>query len=86
VIGTIIGLIVMGLVVGVLARLISPGRDPMSLLATIGIGIGSTLLVGLLVEHGILRWILAIIVAVGLVSLYETFVGRGRRRGVLGRA
>jgi uncharacterized membrane protein YeaQ/YmgE (transglycosylase-associated protein family) len=85
-IGTIIGLIVMGLVVGVLARLISPGRDPMSLLATIGIGVGAALLVGLLVDNGVLRWILAVIVAVGLVSLYETFVGRNRRRGVLGRA
>ncbi len=38
-IGFIIGLIVIGLVAGALARLLVPGRDPMSIGATIVLGI-----------------------------------------------
>ena len=37
-----------GLVVGAFARLALPGRDPMSIPATIAIGIGGTLIAGLI--------------------------------------
>jgi uncharacterized membrane protein YeaQ/YmgE (transglycosylase-associated protein family) len=41
-------LAVSGLIVGALARLALPGRDPMSIPATIGIGIAGSFVAGLL--------------------------------------
>ena len=38
-IGFIIGMIVVGLIAGFLARAIVPGRDPMSIVATIVLGV-----------------------------------------------
>jgi uncharacterized membrane protein YeaQ/YmgE (transglycosylase-associated protein family) len=43
----IIGLLVFGLIVGALGRLAIPGPNPMSILMTIGIGIGGALIGGL---------------------------------------
>jgi uncharacterized membrane protein YeaQ/YmgE (transglycosylase-associated protein family) len=68
-IGEIIGLIVVGLIIGALGRLINPGPDPIGIIATIAIGIGSALLVGWLIGGGILGFIVAIIVAAILVTL-----------------
>ena len=45
-IGFVIVLIVMGLLVGSLLRLLVPGRDPMSLPETLGIGVVGTLVSG----------------------------------------
>jgi uncharacterized membrane protein YeaQ/YmgE (transglycosylase-associated protein family) len=78
-IGEIIGLIAIGLVVGALGRLLHRGRDPMGLLATIAIGIASSLVVGLLIDNDVLKFILAVVVAVVLVALFESFVA-GRHR------
>ena len=47
-IGFIIGLLILGAVVGGLGRLALPGPDPMSMGETILIGIGSSLVAGLL--------------------------------------
>ena len=77
-IGEIIGLIIVGLIVGALGRLLHPGPDPMGVLMTIAIGIGSTLLVFWLVGGGILGWILAIVVAIVLVAVWSRAVGPGR--------
>lgn len=44
----IVGFILIGLVVGVLARLVLPGRDPIGILATIIIGIVGALIGGYL--------------------------------------
>jgi uncharacterized membrane protein YeaQ/YmgE (transglycosylase-associated protein family) len=74
-IGEIIGLIVVGLIVGALGRLINPGRDPMGLLATLAIGVASMLIVGLIVESTLWSFILGVIVAVVLVSVYARLVG-----------
>lgn len=71
-IGFIIGLIVMGLVIGALARLLVPGRDSMSILATMVLGIVGSLIGGLIGEALFDRsggFILALIVTVGLVLL-----------------
>jgi uncharacterized membrane protein YeaQ/YmgE (transglycosylase-associated protein family) len=43
----IIGLIISGLIVGALGRLAIPGPNPMSILMTIGIGIGGSFVGGL---------------------------------------
>ena len=47
-IGYILALIVTGLIVGALARLALPGKDPMSIVQTILVGIAGSLVAGLL--------------------------------------
>jgi uncharacterized membrane protein YeaQ/YmgE (transglycosylase-associated protein family) len=68
----IIGLLIAGLIVGLLGRLLHPGRDPMGWLATIGIGVVSVLVVGLLLSGplGFFAYVLAVIVAALLVALW----------------
>jgi len=83
-IGEIIALIIVGLVVGALGRLIHPGPDPMGILMTILIGIGSTLLVFWLVGGGIFGWILAVVVAIVLVAIWSRMAGP-RRSTAVGR-
>ena len=81
----IIGLIIAGLIVGALGRFLNPGRDPMPIWMTILLGVGSVLLVGLLLGKGAdLDWwgyIIAVVVAIILVSV----VGRlwSNRRGAV---
>jgi uncharacterized membrane protein YeaQ/YmgE (transglycosylase-associated protein family) len=82
-IGELIALIIVGLIVGALGRLISPGRDPMGLLMTIVIGVASMLIAGFIFD-GILQWIVGIIVAVILVGLVGRLMGGERRRPVTG--
>ena len=72
-IGYILILVVTGLIVGALARLALPGRDPMSIPQTIGIGVAGSLVAGLIAYAlgdrdgiGILP---AILVSTGLVYL-----------------
>lgn len=45
---TIIGTVIIGLIVGALARLIMPGRDPMGCLATALLGIAGAFVGGLI--------------------------------------
>jgi uncharacterized membrane protein YeaQ/YmgE (transglycosylase-associated protein family) len=47
--GLILGAIVIGLLVGALARLALPGKDPMSIPMTIGVGIGGSLIASIVV-------------------------------------
>ena len=80
-IGLIIGLIVMGLILGALARLALPGRDPMTILQTIGIGVAGSLLAGLLVRaftdaEGA-SFLAAFIVTVALVYIVRRTRGGG---------
>lgn len=78
-IGGIIGTIIFGAVIGILARFFKPGRQNISILATVIIGIiGAVVgyfLAGLLgVEStgGIdwIRWIISIVVAVIVLGIY----------------
>jgi uncharacterized membrane protein YeaQ/YmgE (transglycosylase-associated protein family) len=48
-IGYLIGLVIVGLVAGAVARLLVPGPDPMSILGTIALGIVGSLVGGLVV-------------------------------------
>ncbi len=66
-IGRIIGLIIVGLIVGALARLFHPGRDAMGLGLTFLIGVAAVILAGILIG-GVLGFILAIVIGVGLVA------------------
>jgi uncharacterized membrane protein YeaQ/YmgE (transglycosylase-associated protein family) len=81
-IGEIIGLIVVGLIIGALGRLINPGPDPMGILMTIVIGVASALIVGWLVGGGVLAFILAVIVAAILVTVFARFTGPRRTTAV----
>ena len=70
--------VIVGLIVGVLARLILPGRQQMNMLMTILIGVVSALVGGFLWElifsnHGI-AWIGSVIVAVVIVWAYERYL------------
>lgn len=77
----IIGTIIFGAIVGILARLVLPGRQAISLVMTVVLGI-----VGALIGYWIwgapkddgsidwLRWITSIAVAALLVVGYERFV------------
>jgi uncharacterized membrane protein YeaQ/YmgE (transglycosylase-associated protein family) len=47
-IGYLIALFITGLVVGALARLALPGRDPMTILQTVAVGLGGSFIAGLL--------------------------------------
>ena len=80
----IIGLIVWGFIIGGLARLALPGPDPMPWYATIGLGLGGSLIGGivarlLLGTAGGL--IFALLGAILLLYLYRRYV---QHRGITG--
>ena len=83
--GFIIALLHGGLVIGALARLALPGPDPMGIIATIGLGLGGSLIGGILGEVLFGRpggFILALIGAILLLYLYRRFV---QKRGLTSR-
>ena len=75
----IISLIVTGLIVGALARLVVPGPNPMSILATIGVGIAGALVGGLIAGLIGAGWLITIILEVAIAALLVYFL-TGRRR------
>ena len=75
----VIGLILIGLLVGVLGRFFHRGRDPLGLLMTIGIGVASVLIAGLLIG-GFLGLVLAVVIGVALVALWSELDRRRRPR------
>jgi uncharacterized membrane protein YeaQ/YmgE (transglycosylase-associated protein family) len=88
-VGTIIGLIIAGIIIGALARLFMPGRQAIGMIATIVVGIIGTLVgywiaaaLGVEETNGIdwIRWIISIIVAIILVAITASIMGRGRGR------
>jgi uncharacterized membrane protein YeaQ/YmgE (transglycosylase-associated protein family) len=77
---SLIGWIIFGAVVGVIARFLMPGRDPMGWIMTIGLGIAGSVLGGLLLGLIIggrttdpAGWIGSILGAVLLLWLYRRF-------------
>ncbi len=79
----IIVLIVIGLVIGGLARLVLPGRDPMGLMATAAVGIAGSLISGLIVRLAFHRvgwsFLIALVISTGIVYLIRR--SRGGRVG-----
>lgn len=76
----IIGLIVIGLVIGALARLIKPGRQQLSLLATLLLGVVAAVIGGVIAslfgtggifELNVIGFIVAVIAAVLLIGIVE---------------
>ena len=80
---TILGWILFGLVVGALAKLVMPGRDPGGIIVTILLGIAGALLGGFIGRMlGFYRegepagWVMAFLGSVLLLFLYRLMVGR----------
>ncbi len=67
----VIGYIIGGAVIGILARFFKPGADPMGWIMTILLGIAGAVIGGMLVTDGILSWVVAIVVAIVLLFIYE---------------
>jgi len=83
---SILGYVLVGIVVGLIARLLVPGPDPMGLLAMLVIGIvgaviGGWLAGAVLKETPGIDWIASIVVAAVLVLLLRV----GSRRGATWR-
>lgn len=77
-IGSILIYIIAGAIIGALARLLVPGKQSMSVVATIVLGIVAAIVGGILWEvifpnNDGIAWIGSIIVAVVLVMLYARF-------------
>lgn len=84
-VGSIIGLIIFGAVIGVLARLVLPGRQNISGIVTIVLGILGALIgywVWGLIGSGdtkgvdVIRWVISILAAAGLVTGYGMLTGK----------
>jgi uncharacterized membrane protein YeaQ/YmgE (transglycosylase-associated protein family) len=83
----ILSMIIVGLIVGALAKLFMPGRDPGGIIITIALGIAGSVLAGW-IGHA-LGWyrtgdagpgiIASIIGSMLLLGLYRVVVGRRRR-------
>ncbi len=82
-IGTILLYIIVGLIVGALARLILPGKDPIGIIGTIVLGIigavvGGFLWEAIFGENKGVAWIGSVIVAVILLAIYRQMSYRRR--------
>ena len=84
----ILGLIIFGAVIGMLARLVLPGKQNISAIVTVILGILGALagyyIWGAISNKGDtggidwIRWIISIIVAAVLVTVYASITGRKR--------
>jgi len=85
----IIAWIVLGLIAGMIARAVMPGRDPGGLIITALIGIAGAIIGGLIAEWAgfeglesffeLRTWIIAILGSLLLLALYRAATGGGRR-------
>ncbi|MCI7551697.1 MAG: GlsB/YeaQ/YmgE family stress response membrane protein [Actinomycetaceae bacterium] len=85
----LIGMIVVGALIGAVARLVKPGKQPIGILATIALGALGAGVGGWLVElfgytnasGGVewIKWIVAVVVAGILISVYMTITGSKKR-------
>ena len=80
---SILGWILFGLIVGALAKLVMPGRDPGGIIVTMLLGIAGALLggflgraLGLYGEGETAGFVMSFIGAVILLAIYRVMVGR----------
>ncbi len=85
----IIGFIVWGLIIGAIARLIKPGRQNLSILATLGLGLVGSVIGGLIAsligtgkifELDFLGVVFAVIASVLLIGTAEAVTSGNRRK------
>jgi len=79
-VGTVIVLLIVGLIVGALARAVLPGRQTLPIWLTMLIGAGSLLLAGLVIpgRRGLIEIIVGVAIAAGIIALTQ---GGVRSRG-----
>lgn len=84
-----IGFIVAGLVIGALARLVKPGEQNLSIVATLLLGLAGSVIGGVVAnllgtgsifELNILGFVVAVVAAVLLIGIAEGASGRSRSR------
>jgi uncharacterized membrane protein YeaQ/YmgE (transglycosylase-associated protein family) len=82
---TVIGFIVAGLVIGVLARLFKPGKQNLSLLMTLLLGLAGSVIGGVVAnllgtgdirELNVIGFVVAVIAAVLLIGVFEGLAGK----------
>jgi uncharacterized membrane protein YeaQ/YmgE (transglycosylase-associated protein family) len=69
-------LILVGAAVGVLGRLLHPGREPMGFFFTILVGIVSLLVAGVIFGRGFWSFLVGVAVAAVLVTIISRFITR----------
>jgi len=79
----VIGWIIFGLIVGIVAKLLMPGRDPGGIIITMALGIAGALLGGFLgralgwyTENEPAGFLMSLVGAVLLLWIYRMMVGR----------
>jgi len=84
-----IGFIVAGLVIGALARLIKPGKQNLSILATLGLGLVGSIIGGVIAsffgtgsiwELNVLGFVLAVVASVLLIGVAEGVTGGSNKQ------
>lgn len=90
-----IGFIVAGLIIGLLARLLLPGRQKIGLVWTLVIGVLGSVVGGVIAnligsgdifELNVIGFVVAVLAAVGLLAVAErSGLGASKQRGRLGR-
>jgi uncharacterized membrane protein YeaQ/YmgE (transglycosylase-associated protein family) len=85
----IIGFLIAGLIIGALARLIKPGKQNLSLLMTLLLGVAGAVIGGIVAsllgtgsigELNVLGFIVAVIAAVLLIGVAEGASGKSKSR------
>ena len=80
----IFGYITGGLFIGVIARLIKPGADPLGWIMTIILGVLGAVIGGWASTNfglgGILTWVVAILAAIVLLFIYESVRAKSAKR------
>ena len=84
----ILGLIVVGAIIGVLARLVLPGKQSISMVMTVVLGIAGAIVggfiahalgIGEITELNVGGFLLAVVAALVFVGVYAGVAGRGHR-------
>ncbi|MBM7507465.1 putative membrane protein YeaQ/YmgE (transglycosylase-associated protein family) [Nocardioides salarius] len=85
----IIGLLVVGLIIGALARLIKPGKQALGLLGTLALGVVGALIGGIVAsalgtgdifELNVLGFVVAVVAGVLLIGVAEGMSSKGKTR------
>jgi uncharacterized membrane protein YeaQ/YmgE (transglycosylase-associated protein family) len=89
----VLWMIIVGLIVGALAKLIMPGRDPGGFIVTMLLGVGGSLLAGLLGravgwyrEGEPAGFIASVVGAIIILAIYRLIIGRTAGGGSIRRA
>ena len=83
-----IGFIIAGLVIGVIARLLHPGTENLGFLATLGLGLVGSIIGGVIasaigtgdvMELNVIGTVFAVIAAIALIGIAETLAPKNKK-------